>query len=119
MGVLIDTPNDWRSVDGLPGCARNYIPLDSELSPPLALEALLAEPNGAELAQRSEEMKLLFVVDTRARESWAGRMTKAVLDEWRRRAKAAGAQGWEWEWELKEDVEGEEEDLSGVVRVSV
>jgi len=117
--VLLDTPTDWRSVDGLDGCARNYIPTDSELS---ALETLLAEPQGKNLASRPEGWMRVFVGDTRARESWVGRMTRGVLDEWRRRAREKGLKGWEWEGEdvAEEDgAEEEEEDLIGIVRVSV
>lgn len=121
VAVLLDTPTDWRSVDGLPGCARNYIPLDSELSTPAALEALLAEPQGKELAERPESWKSLYVGDTRARESWVGRMTRGVLDEWRRRARAQGLQGWEWEGAAgaEDEEEEEEQDLVGIVRVAV
>lgn len=65
----------------------------------------------------------VFVGDTRARESWVGRMTRGILDEWRRRAREQGLKGWEWEGDVVaeevEEEEEEEEDLIGIVRVSV
>lgn len=73
------------------------------------------------MAERPESWRRLYVGDARARESWVGRMTRGVLDEWRRRARAQGLQGWEWEGaEVGEDQEDEEEeDLVGIVRVAV
>lgn len=87
------------------------------------MEALLAEPQGKELASRPEGWMRVFVGDTRARESWVGRMTRGILDEWRRRAREQGLKGWEWEGDVVaeevEEEEEEEEDLIGIVRVSV
>ncbi|BGP13145.1 hypothetical protein JCM10213_000277 [Rhodosporidiobolus nylandii] len=97
--VLSNTPQDWRAKDGLAGCARNYVPTDAELSAPSSLAALRAEGDtrgvGEELIQRPESWSALFTRDTAARESWQGRMTRTVLDEWRRR----GGAGQDWYWE--------------------
>ncbi|GAA5874974.1 hypothetical protein JCM8547_002139 [Rhodosporidiobolus lusitaniae] len=104
--VLSSTPQDWRTQDGLAGCARNYIPSDAELSSPSFRAALEAEPQGAELVSRPESWKTLLMRDERARESWQGKMTRAILEEWgRRKGKGlgTGGKGWYWEDEASEE----------------
>ncbi|GAA5971466.1 hypothetical protein JCM11641_008364 [Rhodosporidiobolus odoratus] len=114
--VLSTTPNDWRSRDGLKGCARNYVPTDAEISSPSSLAALKAEPQGEELVSRPESWQVIFTRDERARESWQARMTAAILREWRRRGKST--QEWFWEeGDQARDEKGELEEMQGVVQV--
>ncbi|BGP29146.1 hypothetical protein JCM10296v2_000884 [Rhodotorula toruloides] len=115
--VLANTPNDWRTKDGLTGCARNYVPLDSELATPegrdelAALVATDSEEERKALLDRPASWWEIFERDTAARDSWQGRMTRAVLAEWRARGKREGV----WWWE--EGVEDEELDAMEGVRV--
>lgn len=89
------------------GCARNYVPLDSELATPERrdeLTALVATDSDEErklLVERPESWWALFERDTEARDSWQGRMTRAVLDEWKARGKRDGV--WWWEERVTDD----------------
>lgn len=106
FAVLVDTPRDWRTIDGLPGCARNYIPTVEKLSD--HRDELLAESNGEELVQ--VPLDRLYLRDVRARDSFAGRGTRAILDEWTRRGKLG-----DWSWLTA----GANDDLKGVVAVEI
>ncbi|GAA5873294.1 hypothetical protein JCM16303_001084 [Sporobolomyces ruberrimus] len=136
--VLADTPNDWRTKDGLSGCARNYIPTDLELSSTSTSSSLLFDdqdlfPNEIkesgmekdfeeELKSRPESWFGLYMRDTSARDSWQGRMMRGVLDEWRRkggRGKGRVDRGEEegvWYWEVGVGVE-ELMSLPGIVEM--
>ncbi|GAA5903471.1 hypothetical protein JCM6882_006556 [Rhodosporidiobolus microsporus] len=115
--VLASTPQDWRAKDGLAGCARNYVPTDEELSSPSSRAALASQPQGEELASRPESWSELMMRDTRALQSWQGRMTRAVLDEWRR--KGGKQDDGRWFWELGEGAdEARLMNLPGVVEIS-
>ncbi|BGP45101.1 hypothetical protein JCM10450v2_000918 [Rhodotorula kratochvilovae] len=118
--VLSSTPQDWRTRDGLAGCARNYVPTDAELATPEARAELEALPQGKELASRPDSWEKLFVRDTRARDAWIGRMTRAVLAEWRARGGEKARREGRWYWELKEDAAGDEAlaRMEGVVRIT-
>ncbi|GAA6008574.1 hypothetical protein JCM11491_003353 [Sporobolomyces phaffii] len=106
--VLADTPNDWRTKDGLAGCARNYVPTDEELADRTRLVGTEfpdeVREGGAdfeeELASRPESWYGLYQRDTSARDSWQGRMTRAVLNEWRRKGGRAAEREGKWYWEL-------------------
>ncbi|GAA6050534.1 hypothetical protein JCM3770_005587 [Rhodotorula araucariae] len=118
--VLASTPHDWRTRDGLAGCARNYVPLDRELATAEARAELEALPQGKELASRPESWRALFVRDVRARDGWVGRMTRAVLDEWRARGGRGDGARWYWEPEpgsAGEDAAGDDEPLGTMVGV--
>jgi hypothetical protein len=84
VDVLSDAPHDWRTVDGKAGCAKNYFPRDEEMVEP-GRTALLDEPNGQYLVER--ESLDGFTTDIAARDSWAGRMTAAILNEWTTRGR--------------------------------
>ncbi|GAA6062289.1 hypothetical protein JCM10212_004377 [Sporobolomyces blumeae] len=109
--VLADTPNDWRTKDGLAGCARNYVPTDEELANRTALVGtefpLEIAEGGAdfeeELASRPESWFGLYQRDTSARDSWQGRMTRAVLSEWRRKGGRRAHREGVWFWEVDVD----------------
>ncbi|GAA6005279.1 hypothetical protein JCM10207_002924 [Rhodosporidiobolus poonsookiae] len=105
--VLANTPNDWRTKDGLAGCARNYVPTNEELASDTLTAALRAEPFGEELVSRPESWSVLFTRDTRALHSWQGRMTRAILDEWRRKGGSAADEQGRWWWELGPDASDE------------
>ncbi|GAA6043995.1 hypothetical protein JCM8097_000181 [Rhodosporidiobolus ruineniae] len=116
--VLADTPQDWRSRDGLAGCARNYIPTDLELSTPSLRAALEAQEQGAVLVERPESWSQIMTRDVRAPGSWQGRMTKAVLDEWRRRGGERAEKEGRWYWEYGDEAsEANLEWLEGVIRI--
>lgn len=96
--VVSGTPHDWRTRDGLDGCARNYVPTDEELKEPAARQALEALPRGELLVQRPKAWRQLFTRDTSARDSWQGRMTRAILSDWRARSgERRVEEGWWWE----------------------
>lgn len=109
--VLSSTPSDWRTKDGLAGCARNYIPTDFELSNRSALigtefskefSEAGGEEFGEELASRPESWWGLYERDLKARDSWQGRMTRSILEGWREKGKGDGE---EWFWEEGVEVE--------------
>lgn len=96
--VVSGTPHDWRTRDGLDGCTRNYVPTDEELHDPEARRLLEALPRGELLVQRPDAWRQLFIRDTSVRDSWQGRMTRAILSDWRARSgKRSLAEGWFWE----------------------
>ncbi|GAA5938972.1 hypothetical protein JCM1841_002726 [Sporobolomyces salmonicolor] len=114
--VLADTPQDWRTKDGLAGCARNYVPTDEELS---NRTALLAEQYGEQISSRPESWYELYMRDTSARDSWQGRMTRAILDEWRRKGDAQGAKKGKWWWEMGDEARDERLlALPGIVEIN-
>ncbi|GAA5892062.1 hypothetical protein JCM8208_001424 [Rhodotorula glutinis] len=118
FNVVSSTPNDWRTRDGLEGCARNYVPLDAELASPESVARLEALPQGKELVSRPDSWRRLFVRDTRARDSWQGRMTRAVLEEWRRVGGDEARREGRWYWELGDDASDERLDaLEGIISV--
>ncbi|GAA5966042.1 hypothetical protein JCM3765_006550 [Sporobolomyces pararoseus] len=106
--VLADTPNDWRTKDGLAGCARNYVPTDKELADRTLLVGTEfpqeVQEGGAdfeeELASRPESWYGLYQRDTSARDSWQGRMTRAILNEWRKKGGSEAEREGKWYWEL-------------------
>ncbi|KWU42257.1 hypothetical protein RHOSPDRAFT_36206 [Rhodotorula sp. JG-1b] len=115
--VVSGTPHDWRTRDGLDGCARNYVPADEELHDPEARRALEALPRGELLVQRPDAWRQLFIRDTSVRDSWQGRMTRAILSDWRARS---GRRTLEegWFWEHGEDASDDRlERLAGVYRI--
>ncbi|GAA5830655.1 hypothetical protein JCM11251_002551 [Rhodosporidiobolus azoricus] len=117
--VLADTPQDWRTKDGLAGCARNYIPTDSELSSPSSRAELASQPQGEELVSRPESWSELMTRDTRASSSWQGRMTRAVLDEWTRTGGKEAEKEGRWFWEMGEGADEQRlMNLEGVVQIS-
>ncbi|GAA5924127.1 uncharacterized protein JCM15063_005552 [Sporobolomyces koalae] len=105
--VLETTPNDWRTKDGLSGCARNYVPTDEELSDRTKLVGTEFERELGEvgqdfeesLASRPESWYGLYQRDTSARDSWQGRMTRAILNEWRHRGGREAERSGKWFWE--------------------
>lgn len=119
--VLSSTPQDWRARDGLAGCARNYVPLDAELATPDARAQLVADDpeHGDELAARPESWGVLFTRDTSARDSWQGRMTRAILGEWRARGGKEAREQGRWWWEMGDEASDErlEGMMSGIVSV--
>ncbi|GAA6006915.1 glycosyltransferase family 2 protein [Rhodotorula paludigena] len=119
--VLSSTPQDWRTRDGLAGCARNYVPLDAELATPDARAQLVADDpeHGDELAARPESWGVLFTRDTSARDSWQGRMTRAILGEWRARGGKEAQEQGRWWWEMGDEASDErlEGMMSGIVSV--
>ncbi|GAA5860309.1 hypothetical protein JCM3774_000376 [Rhodotorula dairenensis] len=115
--VVSGTPHDWRTRDGLDGCARNYVPRDEELDDAAARRALEVLPRGELLVQRPEAWRQLFTRDTSARDSWQGRMTRAILSDWR--ARSGGRRPEEgWWWEHGDDASEERlERLDGVYTI--
>ncbi|TKA53300.1 hypothetical protein B0A53_04318 [Rhodotorula sp. CCFEE 5036] len=115
--VVSGTSQDWRTRDGLDGCARNYVPTDEELNDPEARRALEALPRSKLLVQRPDAWRQLFIRDTSVRDSWQGRMTRAILSDWRARS---GRRRLEegWFWEHGEDAsDARLERLAGVYRI--
>lgn len=56
--------------------------------------------------------------DTRARDSWQGRMTRGVLEEWRRVGGERATREGRWYWELGDDASDERlEALEGIVSI--
>ncbi|GAA5991489.1 hypothetical protein JCM10908_005727 [Rhodotorula pacifica] len=95
--VVSGTAHDWRTRDGLDGCARNYVPIDEEINNASRRTALEALPRGDLLVQRPDGWRQIFMRDTSARDSWQGRMTRAVLTDWRSRGGERLEEGWFWE----------------------
>lgn len=92
--------------DGEAGCARNYVPSEDEQR---RAEEVRTEPFGDELVKLPWSLALLR--DTRARDSFAGRATRAILNEWRRRSDSA--ETWPWE-------DGTQDaDLTGIITVEI
>lgn len=58
-----------------------------------------------ELASRPESWYGLYQRDTSARDSWQGRMTRAILNEWRKKGGREAEREGKWYWELGATVE--------------
>lgn len=95
--VVSGTAQDWRTRDGLDGCARNFVPSDHDLDDPAARRELEALPHGKLVTERPDAWRRLFLRDTTARDSWQGRMTRAILEEWRAMSPYGAEAGWFWE----------------------
>lgn len=89
------TSTNWRLTAGSEGCTNSHIPLSS-------LAAHLSSGN--------------LVEDPVGRESWEGRMTRKVLEEW-----WVGGKGWNWggEGKGKKGKEKKKEKGVGVVRIQL
>ncbi|KAM0791980.1 hypothetical protein ACM66B_002739 [Microbotryomycetes sp. NB124-2] len=92
---------NWRAIDGQVGCARNFVPSDEQLGPD-KVGKLLARPHGRDLVSRSKDWDVEMLVDAKARDSWVGRMTKLIVEQW-----LEDRVGGEWRWvaESKNDRE--------------
>lgn len=111
--VVSGTRQDWRTRDGLDGCAHNYVPTDHDLADPAARRALEALPHGDLVLQRPDGWNELFIRDTSARDSWQGRMTRAIVNGWREQSLTGPGEGWFWE----QGDEASEESLMGLDNV--
>ncbi|SGY66681.1 BQ5605_C004g02695 [Microbotryum silenes-dioicae] len=101
--VAKDVHTDWRAIEGPLGCASHYVPTEQEMKGDERTRILEHEKYGAELlASPKELIEDGIFEDMVASESWQGRMTRAILDEWRSQS---SKRAWPWEsikWDWKE-----------------
>lgn len=116
--TLSSVPTDWRTVDGLEGCAKFFIPSDQDLE--RSEEIVKKDGNlGQVVLERPEGWMGWLVTDTRVRESWTARMTLEILKVWQSMGGEyitlcdGKGKRWRWYWEEQgwNEVEQEKDEL--------